>query len=324
MCTAATYASADHYFGRNLDIEFTLNESVTVIPRNYPFVFRHTPAAKNHHAFIGISHIASGYPLFYDAVNEQGLSMAGLRFTDNLYYPPVNQRKKNIAPFEFIPWIMCRCSTVLEAENLIKVTNIANIDFSAEYPAAPLHWMISDKYRSIVIECTKKGTEIYENPVGILTNNPSFPMHLHNLNNYMSLTADDPENRFSSSLELDSYSRGMGAIGLPGDFSSMSRFVRAAFVRHNSVADNTETSSVAQFFHILSSAAQYLGCVKLPDNKLEFTRYSCCMNTGKGIYYYKTYENSSITAVSMHRENLDGSELISYPLVTKQQILQIN
>ena len=324
MCTAAAYTSASRYFGRNLDAEFSLDEAVTVSPRNFTFRFRHASAAKNHPAIIGMAHVSDGYPLYYDAVNEAGLAMAGLRFTHGLKYYPIDHAKKNIAPFEFIPWILCRCTCISEAEKLLEITNIANLDFSQKYPAAPLHWMISDKTRSVVVESTETGLNVYQNPAEILTNNPNFPFHLHNLNNYQALTANDPKNCFSKNLELTAYSRGMGALGLPGDFSSMSRFVRASFVKSNLLTDDNEASAVGGFFKILDSVSQYRGCVKLPDGNLEYTRYSCCMNLNHGIYYYKTYENSGITAVNMHREDLDSRELISYPLSNGQQILRAN
>ena len=155
--------------------------------------------------------------------------------------------------------------------------------------------------------------------MGILTNNPTFDFHMTNLANYMNLTAAEPTNRFAEGLKILPYSRGMGAMGLPGDLSSASRFIKASFTKMNSVSGNSESESISQFFHILGSVEQQRGCVKLGD-KLEITVYSCCCNADKGIYYYKTYENSQITAVDMHKENLDGSSVVSYPLVTGQQI----
>ena len=155
-------------------------------------------------------------------------------------------------------------------------------------------------------------------------NNPPFDYQLFHLNNFSSLTADPPENRFCPQLELNLYSRGMGALGLPGDWSSTSRFVKAAFTRMNSVCGELEEESVSQFFHILGSVWQQKGCVRMErdDGKVvyEKTIYSSCCNATKGIYYYITYDNSCIMAVDMHKENLDGDTLVSYPLVKKQLI----
>lgn len=320
MCTAANYTAKDHYFGRNLDLEFSYNETVTVTPRNFTFAFRKAPELKTHHAIIGVATVADGYPLYYDASNEKGLSMAGLNFPDNADYKPELQGKTNITPFEFIPWILGQFESIEEVKNALRDMNLVNIPFSKEFPLSPLHWIISDRNESITVESVKDGLKVYDNPVGVLTNNPTFDIQLFNLNNYMSLSPDPPENLFSKNLKFDTYSRGMGAIGLPGDLSSMSRFVKATFTKMNSVSGESESEAVSQFFHILGSVVQQRGCAQVGGGKYEITIYSSCCNTSKGIYYYKTYENSQVTAVDMHKENLDGSELASYSLVKDQQI----
>ncbi len=324
MCTAISFNSKDHYFGRTLDLEYHYNEAVTVTPRNFPFTFRNGIEITNHPAIIGIAAVLENYPLYYEASNEKGLSIAGLNFPGNAYFPEEDKDKQNIAPFELIAWILCQCSTTYEAKKLMQKTNVANIDFTAELKAAPLHWIIADKEISIVIECVKDGLKIYDNPVGILTNNPPFDFQLQNLSKYMNLTAKEPENRFSKNLELQAVSKGMGAIGLPGDLSSISRFVRASFIKENSVCGDSEEESVGQFFHVLSSVEHQRGAVDLGKGMYEITIYTSCCNTDKGIYYYTTYSNRQITAVDMHRENLDGAELIYYPLEFDEQINFIN
>ena len=134
------------------------------------------------------------------------------------------------------------------------------------------------------------------------------------------MSIEEPESNFARGLELENYSRGMGAIGLPGDLSSASRFVKAVFTKMNSISGDTESESVSQFFHILTSVEQQRGCVHMGNNEYEITIYSSCCNTDKGIYYYRTYDNSQITAVDMHKENLDSDKLVSYPFIKGQQI----
>ena len=320
MCTAVTYRTKSHYFGRNLDLEYSYNETVMVTPRNYPFHFRELPVMENHYAMIGMAYISEGYPLYYDATNEKGLSIAGLNFPGNADYKPYTEGKDNIAPFELIPWILGQCASVSEAEELLKRINIWNENFSSDLPVSPLHWIIADKERSITLEAVKAGMNVYDNPVGVLTNNPTFDYHLFNLNDYMHLTSEEPRNAFAEGLTLKTYSRGMGALGLPGDASSMSRFVRAAFVKMNSVSGESEAESVSQFFHILKSVEMQRGCVCLDPNVYEITIYSSCCNTDRGIYYYYTYDNSRINAVDMFREDLEGNKLIAYPLNKEQDI----
>jgi choloylglycine hydrolase len=319
MCTAISYLSGSHYFGRNLDLEYNYQEAVTITPRNFPFIYRKVSKMSQHYAMIGIATVSNDYPLYYDATNEYGLSMAGLNFPGNAVYHEYAPDKDNITPFEFIPWILCQCKTVAQARDLISRLNLVNIPFSEEFPLSPLHWMISDKDESVVIESTAKGISIFDNPVGVLTNNPPFDFHMYHLSNYLSLTHEEPVNRFSNKIDLTPYSRGMGALGLPGDLSSSSRFIRAAFTKLNSVSDGTLSGDISQFFHILGSVAQQQGCVKVND-KFEKTIYSSCCDTEHGIYYYTTYENSQITAVNMLHEDLDSSKLKSYPLITQQQI----
>lgn len=320
MCTAATYLTKDFYFGRNLDLHISFRESVTVTPRNYPFHFSCGKVLKTHYAMIGMATVSDGYPLYYEATNEKGLSLAGLNFPQNAVYYEKNTSKDNITPFELIPWLLGQCATVKEAQEKIANLNLWNIPFSKEYPLSPLHWILADKESCIVLEPMAEGLRIFENPVGILTNNPPFDFHMYNLANYMNVTPSIPENRFSSKIDLKPYSLGMGSIGLPGDLSSASRFVKATFTKLNSVSGDTESESISQFFHILGSVAQQNGLTAVEGGHYEYTIYSSCCNTDKGIYYYTTYENSQISAVDMNKENLDGAETVSYPLAAGQQI----
>lgn len=320
MCTAISFTTKDHYFGRNLDLEYSYIETVTITPRNYPLLFRKKESLNTHYAMIGIAYVHNGYPLYYDATNEMGLSMAGLNFPRNADYKPEISEKDNITPFEFIPWILGQCSTVKDAKVLLDKINLLEEHYNNKLPLSPLHWMISDRESSITVESVKDGLKIYENPVGVLTNNPTFDMQLFHLNNYMNLSPQRPENCFSDKVKLERYSNGMGALGMPGDWSSQSRFVKTAFTKLNSVCGTSEEESVSQFFHILGSVEHQRGCVDMGNNLYEITLYSSCCNTDKGIYYYRTYENSQITAVDMFRENLDEDKVITYPLIKEQQI----
>ncbi len=320
MCTAATYKTKDFYFGRTLDYEFSYGDEVTITPRNYPFSFRSMGLMKRHYAIIGMAYVTDNYPLYYDALNEKGLGMAGLNFVGNADYKEPAQDKDNLAQFEFIPWILGQCSTVKEAKTLLEKINLINTPFSKDLPLAQLHWLIADRDEAITVESVKEGLRIYDNPVGVLTNNPPFAEQLFQLNNYMHLSPRSPQNHFSDKLPLHTYSRGMGALGLPGDLSSQSRFIRVAFTKMNSVSGTSEAESVSQFFHILGSVDQQRGCCDVGDGKFEITIYTSCCNADKGIYYYTTYDNHQITAVNMHKEDLDDISLVRYPLICGEQI----
>lgn len=324
MCTCATFKATDRYFGRNLDYEFSFDQKVTVVKRNYPFSFKSGLKIDHHYAMIGMAYNVYGYPLFYDGINEKGIGVAGLNFPGNAYYRDPIEGKNNVASFEFIPYILSQADSMEKAKELVKNLNVTNLAFSEQLPPSPLHWMISDAITSIVIESTKDGVKVYDNPVGVMTNNPTFDIQLFNLKYYMKVSTKDPVNTFSDNLSLKVFSRGMGGLGLPGDLSSPSRFVKAAFTKLNSISGPSESQGISQFFHILASAEQQKGLCDVGDNKFEFTIYSSCCNLDKGYYYYTTYENSQITKVDMFKEDLDGDDTVLFPLIEGQQIKEMN
>lgn len=324
MCTAITYRTKHHYFGRNLDLEYSYQETVTITPRHYPFFFRKMGRMDQHYAMIGMAYVSDQYPLYYDATNEMGLSMAGLNFPGNAVYQEIDSNRDTISPFELIPWILGQCATVKQAKEYLARLQLVNIHFSDKLPLSPLHWIIADCDEAITVECVKEGLKVYDNPIGVLTNNPPFDYQLLHLADYMGVTAKVAQNRFAEQIVLQPYSLGMGSMGLPGDLSSSSRFVRAAFTKLNSRSNEGESESISQFYHILDSVVQARGCTQVHDHQYEYTLYSSCCNTDTGVYYYKTYENSQITGVNMHKEDLDATTLVTYPLITGQQILMQN
>ena len=320
MCTALAYKTKDFYFGRTLDYESSYGEEIVIAPRQYPFAFRNGAKRNEHYALIGMAHVAGGYPLYYEAVNEKGLGMAGLNFVGNACYGKEKEGKDNIASFELIPWILGQCSTVKEVRELLEKINVTNLAFHESFPVSPLHWMIADEKETITVEAVEEGLFVYDNPVGVLTNNPPFPQQMFQLNNYMHLSPKQPKNLFSERLKLQTYSRGMGATGLPGDLSSASRFVRAAFTKLNAIATQKEEDSVGQFFHIMGTVEQSKGCCEVKEGAYEYTIYTSCCNASKGIYYYTTYFNHQINAVDMHEEDLDGKKVVVYPVLQEETI----
>ncbi len=320
MCTAISINKSNHYFGRTLDLHCSYGEEICITPRNRRIEWRQMGSAEKHYAIIGIAAVVDGAPLYYDAANEYGLAMAGLNFPDNAYYSPIKPDKDNIAPFEFIPWILSQCKTVNDAKKLLCRINLANIQHSDTLPLSPLHWMISDKSESIVIEAMQDGLHIHNNKVGVMTNSPPFEYQLFNLNNYRNLSVTNGEGDFSKKLELDNYCQGLGGIGLPGDVSSMSRFVRAVFGCENSVCTDNEAACVGQFFHLLDSVSMVRGICRIPSGEYDITVYSSCINTDKGLYYYTTYDNRQIGCIDINKADLNGDEISRYSLKTEQQI----
>jgi len=311
MCTSIMWKYSNSFFGRNLDIEKSFGEEVIFVPRKFRFNFKSD--YKNNFAIYGIGIIKKGYPLLYDGMNEKGLAVAGLRFKDAQYSSEVTE--KSVAPHELIPIILSKCESVEDARKLINNISITKINFSDEYPCASLHWMISDTQKSITVECIDGKTLIYDNNPGILTNMPEFDYQIFNLNNYINLTSAYPENRFSNTLSPRIYSLGMGAIGLPGDMSSMSRFIRVAFVKMNTgtnFKNNKEETS--HFFHMLYSVYQPKGCTHTETGDEEFTLYSSCYNLTEKKIILTTYDNWCFQTFDMTNEDSEGDTLVNYPI----------
>lgn len=313
MCTAVSVNLGCNYFGRNLDFEYSFGERVVITPRNYKFYFTNGENITTHYSMIGMAIVNKGYPLYFDATNECGLSIAGLSFPEYAKYNTIKNEMVNIASFELIPYILCKCKDISQVRDLLKNVNITSEQADGNLKPTPLHWMISDKNMSIVLEQTKYGLKVYDNKTGVLTNSPSFDVHMINLSNHMYVSSAKIKNNITSDMNFEVYSKGMGGIGIPGDMSSMSRFVRAVFVKCNSYVSDNEYENLCQFFHILYSVYQYKGCVVTKDG-YEMTHYTSCCNTDKGVYYYTTYFNRNINSIDMHKENLDAEDVIIHEL----------
>ncbi|MEE1277722.1 MAG: choloylglycine hydrolase [Acutalibacteraceae bacterium] len=311
MCTAISLNKDKHLFGRTLDWFCSFGEGIIVTPKNYVFHFCECGDMSKHYAIIGMGIERGGYPLYFDAFNEKGLSVAGLNFPDNTVYQENKQNLKNIASYEFIPWVLGQCRDVNEVAKLIKKTNITNAQFNKEFAPTPLHWLISDKTASISVECVKDGVKIYDNEFGVLCNNPPFEYHRENIKRYMSLSPNQPQNNFTVNISLKPNSFGMGAVGLPGDFSSVSRFVRASFIKENT--DFSEDNAINQFFKILSTVSVVKGAVR-NDGKNEYTIYSSCHDTENEIYYCNKYESNIINAVALKKCDLNCSKIMVFPI----------
>ncbi len=314
MCTSMTWRRGDTYFGRNLDLEFSYGEQVVVTPRKYRFPLKNGQEFHSRYALMGMGVVAQEYPLYYEAFNERGLAMAGLNLPRSAVYQDVKEGMDNITPFELIPWILGQAETVAEARTLLSRLNLTNIPFGPELPLSPLHFMLSDRTESIVVEPLQEGLRIYDNPYEVMTNEPPFDFQLWNLQQYRHLSPKNQETAFTPLRSMESYAVGMGAVGLPGDASSISRFVRAAFNLANSDCDDTEAACVGQIFHVLDSVSMVKGATITDSGKPDITVYSCCMELEKRRYYYKTYDNSQITVLHMDHADLDGEHLTVYAL----------
>ncbi len=332
MCTAISFVHNHHYFGRNLDLNYDLPLSVVFVPQNYSFLFRKEETRKKHYALYGRGRVKDDYPLFFDAVNEKGLTFAGLNFPGFAYFFPIKKDNKNLAPYELPLYLLGKCSSVDEAKKELKNLSLCDLPFSKDRPVSPLHFYLSDKSGCIVIEQTKEGRKVYDNPFRVLTNNPPFPYHRFNRNNYRNVTAKEPVNRFSSRLPLSAYGKAMGAIGLPGDSSPSSRFVKASFLLENTIkygqegkkrSKQDEEKNVSLSFHLLNSVSTLKGESVRDDGSYEYTIYSSIYSVDEQKLFVKTYEDSQIQCYSLQKENLVGDKLLSYKISQKEHFAKI-
>lgn len=307
MCTAINiYYKNLYYFGRNMDIDYSFNEKVIIVPRNYEITFKVEEKITNHYPFIGIGTNINNYPLLAEGSNEYGISIASLNYPIECKYYKYKQKKYNFTPYELPLVILSKCKDLNDVKKIINNLNLVNIEFNKSINLTPLHFLISHKNKSIVIESNKNGLEINYNPFNVLTNSPSFNYHKYSLNQYINLSNNFIKNNLNK-IKFNDYSYGLGAYGLPGDYSSNSRFIKTYFIKNYLELNNNNDYNIIQFFKCLDSVSMIKNVVKTENNH-EYTRYTSCYSNNT--LYYKTYL-SNIKSISLNNYNLDSKELIT-------------
>lgn len=313
MCTGVRFSDdqGNMYFGRNLDWSTPYGQKVVITPRRYKYKSAFLGEMANSPALIGMGIIAENTPLYFDCANENGLAIAGLNFPGYAAYEeaPVD-RKTNVAAYEFPLWVALNFTTVDEAEKALKDVAIIAKPINDQYPVSQLHWIIGDKNRSIVVEYTEKGMEIFKNDVDILTNQPGYGWHQENLRNYMNLFPLMPKGVKWGKAVMRAFGSGSLMRGMPGDYYSPSRFVRVAYLNTHYPVQSGEEANVSRLFHTLTGVAMIDGAAAMADGACEKTIYTGGYSAATKTYYYSTYENPAIQAVAMKDHDLDSTELI--------------
>ncbi|EJT6500957.1 choloylglycine hydrolase [Clostridium perfringens] len=329
MCTGLALETKDglHLFGRNMDIEYSFNQSIIFIPRNFKCVNKsNKKELTTKYAVLGMGTIFDDYPTFADGMNEKGLGCAGLNFPVYVSYSKEDiEGKINIPVYNFLLWVLANFSSVEEVKEALKNANIVDIPISKNIPNTTLHWMISDiTGKSIVVEQTKEKLNVFDNNIGVLTNSPTFDWHVANLNQYVGLRYNQVPEFKLGDQSLTALGQGTGLVGLPGDFTPASRFIRVAFLRDAMIKNDKDSIDLIEFFHILNNVAMVRGSTRTVEEKSDLTQYTSCMCLEKGIYYYNTYENNQINAIDMNKENLDGNEIKTYKYNKTLSINHVN
>ena len=168
-----------------------------------------------------------------------------------------------------------------------------------KYPVSMLHWIIGDTKRSIVVEYTDKGMEIFNNDIDVLTNQPGFMWHRENLRNYMNVQSDMPDSVEWNEASITPFGAGAMMRGIPGDYYSTSRFVRVAYLNSHYPKKDTEEENISRMFHTLSGVAFIEGAAKMHDGRSEKTIYTGGFSSRTNTYYYNTYEDFSIKCICL-------------------------
>lgn len=312
MCTGVRFNDdkGNMFFGRNLDWSVGYGQKIVVTPKGYKYQSAFLGELTPKHALIGMGIVEEGKPLYFDCGNEAGLAIAGLNFPGYAQYEAnAVDGKTNIAAYEFPLWIAMNFKTVDEVEEALKSVAIVAKPINDKYPVSLLHYIIGDAKRSIVVEYTADGMQIFHNDVDVLTNQPGYAWHKENLRNYMNLSSVDPGTIKWDKAELSAFGSGSLMRGIPGDYYSPSRFVRVAYLNTHYPAKSSEEENVSRLFHTLAGVAMIDGAAAMADGKFEKTVYTGGYSAATKTYYYNTYEDPTIQKAALSDYDVDGTEL---------------
>lgn len=312
MCTGVRFNDdkGNMFFGRNLDWSVGYGQKIVVTPKGYKYQSAFLGELTPKHALIGMGIVEEGKPLYFDCGNEAGLAIAGLNFPGYAQYEAnAVDGKTNIAAYEFPLWIAMNFKTVDEVEEALKSVVIVAKPINDKYPVSLLHYIIGDAKRSIVVEYTADGMQIFHNDVDVLTNQPGYAWHKENLRNYMNLSSVDPGTIKWDKAELSAFGSGSLMRGIPGDYYSPSRFVRVAYLNTHYPAKSSEEENVSRLFHTLAGVAMIDGAAAMADGKFEKTVYTGGYSAATKTYYYNTYEDPTIQKAALSDYDVDGTEL---------------
>ncbi|MBR2839948.1 choloylglycine hydrolase [Candidatus Saccharibacteria bacterium] len=312
MCTAVRFNSTkgEMFFGRNLDWVNGYGEKVVITPRGFKYQSAFL-GEMDGTAVIGMGIVAEGVPLYFDCANEHGLAVAGLNFPGYAAYESsAVDGRTNVAAYEFPLWVALNFTSVDEVEKALSEVAIVAKPINEQYPVSELHWLIGDSKRSIVVEYTANGMEVYDNDFDVLTNQPGYRWHKENMRNYMNLFSQMPKGVKWDKAVMRPFGSGSLMRGLPGGFYSTDRFVRVAYLNTHYPTKGSEAENVSRLFHTLTGVAMIDGGAAMADGKFEKTIYTGGYSALTQTYYYSTYEDPTIKSVAMKDHDLDSTVLI--------------
>lgn len=305
--------------GRTLEFGLPLQVSIAVVPRGYSFAGS-TPAGAGlsyTSKYAAVGAIAFDSPSILDGMNEKGLSVGTFFFPGFAEYATITPRNQSqaLSPIEFPNWILTQFATLEEVRAAINsgvVIAPTKIEgWGSVTP--PFHYIVYDASgKSLVIEPLKGALVLSENPIGVFTNSPTFDWHLKNLSNYVQLHPANASPLKIENFEAAPFGQGSGMLGLPGDFTPPSRFVRATFFSSTAIPSATAPEAVLQLFHLLNQFDIPIGLVREVQGgstHVESTSITCARDPKNLAYYFKTYENQSIRKVELKHFDFNGKKI---------------
>ena len=332
-CTGITLKSKDGVTVAARTIEWAesvMNTMYVVVPKNQELQSL-TPSGMDglkfnvKYGFVGLA--VEQKEFMVEGINEKGLSAGLFYFPNYGKYQPFDetQKDKSLADFQVVSYVLAECSTTDEVKEALSKVRIINIDPRS----STVHWRFTEPSgKQIVLEIVNEVMHFYDNPLGVLTNSPGIEWHWTNLSNYINLQPGNAPEHNLGPVPLKSFGHGSGMLGLPGDFTPPSRFVRATFFQITSPQQPNAQESVLQAFHILNNFDIPTG-TELPMGKASAdmpsaTQFTVASDTHNRMIYYRTMYNSNIRCIDLKQINFDNVKYHSEPLdKEKKQPIEI-
>lgn len=334
-CTGITLTAKDSAYLVARTIEWggsELNSQYVIVPRGYTgrsYIPGYTLEGMELVAKYGYVGLAVEQKEFVvEGLNEAGLSAGLFYFPGYGKYEAYDESRKQqcVTDFQLVSWILGTCATVDEVKEIVPKALIVAIDPRA----STVHWRFADASgRQIVLEIVDGKPCFYENKLGVLTNSPGFEWQMTNLNNYVNLLAGTAQPRKWGVSQLSSFGAGSAFLGLPGDVTPPSRFVRAAFYQTTAPIPATAEDAVRQGFQILNNFDIPVG-VEFADGKIPVdipsaTQWTTATDITNRVIYYRTMYNSAIRCIDLSRIDFSHVNYYVAPLdkVKKQPFVPV-
>lgn len=332
-CTGIRLTSKDGsaIYARTSEFGLDLDSDVIVVPRNFRFTGSTSsgrPGIQWNSKFAVVGTNGGKETIIVDGVNEKGLAGGSFYFPGFAEFQNITKESEgeSLAPFELLTWILTNFENADEVKKALPTIKVGNVKNKSMGIVPPIHLIIHDKNGSIVIEYTKSGLSIYDNPLGIITNSPTFDWHLTNLRNYINLSTFNIPSMELGGIKFQQLGQGTGMLGLPGDFTPPSRFIRATFFSKASIPLNSAQETILQAFHILNNFDIPKGMVREKGgNQKEFerTQWTSAIDLKNRRFYFRTFENSDVRMVDLTKFDLSSKEVKTLSMKESQKITEL-